>query len=191
MTDKTTRFVSTATTQEADEADLIAEAKKNPAAFENLYARHVQSLFRYLCSKLGSVSDAEEVTSQTFLAALEGFDRYRYNGHFAAWLFSIARHKAADHFRRVCRQASLEDAEFIPQNSDLLQHVIQTERAAFLSLMIQDLPEKEHELLRLRFVAELTYAEIGRVLGRSEGAVKKAIYRLLARLQSQMEVSHD
>jgi len=57
--------------------------------------------------------------------------------------------------------------------------------------LIRALPEEEHELIRLRYIAELSFSEIGRLLNRSEDAVKKSLYRLLARLQSQLEVSHE
>jgi RNA polymerase sigma-70 factor (ECF subfamily) len=205
MTEKIPRTTSNESIQEMDEASLVAEAKRNPEAFESLYARYVQPVFRYLCNRVGSVPEAEDITAQTFLAALEGFDRYRDNGHFAAWLFSIARHKAMDHFRQQHKQASLESADFIAleaerislasdsfsSGADPLQQVIQTERVAALAKLIRALAEEERDLLRLRFVADLPFSEIGRLLGRSEDAVKKALYRLLVRLQSQLEVSHD
>jgi RNA polymerase sigma factor (sigma-70 family) len=191
MTEKIPRMALPESIQKMDETSLVAEAKKNPEAFERLYARYVQPVFRYLCSRVGSVPEAEDITAQTFLAALEGFDRYRDNGHFAAWLFSIARHKTMDHFRQRHRQASLESAEFIPSAADPLEQVIQTERVAALAALIQSLSEEERDLLRLRFVADLPFSEIGRLLGRREDAVKKALYRLLARLQGQLEVSRD
>jgi len=69
--------------------------------------------------------------------------------------------------------------------------VIQSDQAAFLSNLIRALPEEDRELLRLRFLADMSYPEIARFLHRKEEAVKKSIYRLLARLKSQVEVSND
>jgi RNA polymerase sigma-70 factor (ECF subfamily) len=57
--------------------------------------------------------------------------------------------------------------------------------------LIQALPEEDRELLRLRFLAEMSFPEIARILHRNEEAVKKTIYRLLARLHSQLEVSNE
>jgi RNA polymerase sigma-70 factor (ECF subfamily) len=76
-------------------------------------------------------------------------------------------------------------------DTDVLQQVIQTEQIAALAKLISTLNEEEHELIRLRYIAELSFSEIGRLLNRSEEAVKKSFYRLLARLQSQLEVSHE
>ncbi len=177
-------------TNETDEAWLVAEARDDRRAFGRLYALHVQPLFRYLYSRIGGVPEAEDVTAQTFLAALEAFGHYRHDGHFAAWLFGIARKKAADYFRRQRRQAPLAEAERVTTGSDLLQGAIQSERSVALARLIAALPEADRELIRLRFVAELNFSEIGRLLGRSEEAAKKALYRLLARLQSQLENPH-
>ena len=77
--------------QKPNEADLIAAAKKDPKEFGQIYHLYIQSIFRYLYSRIGSLPDAEDATAQTFLAALEALDRYQHRGHLAAWLFAIAR----------------------------------------------------------------------------------------------------
>jgi RNA polymerase sigma-70 factor (ECF subfamily) len=85
----------------------------------------------------------------------------------------------------------LEYAENVPSETDLLKQVIQTEQITALAKLIAALPEEEHELVRLRYIAGLSFSEIGRLLNRTEAAVKKLLYRLLARLQSQLEVPHE
>jgi RNA polymerase sigma-70 factor, ECF subfamily len=177
--------------QKPDEAGLIAAAKKDPGEFGQIYHLYVQSIFRYLYSRIGSLPEAEDATAQTFLAALEALDRYRHEGHLAAWLFSIARRKAMDHFRTQRPQVPLENAENVSSETDVLQQVIQAEQIAALAKLIAALPEEEHELIRLRYIAGLSFSEIGRLLNRNEAAVKKSLYRLLARLQSQLEISHE
>ena len=190
MAEPTLTMASIETFKETNEARLVAAAQRDPRAFGRLYALYVQPLFRYLYSRIGGVPEAEDVTAQTFLAALEAFGRYRHDGHFAAWLFSIARYKAADYFRQQNKQVPLEDAESVAADSDLLQGAIHRERSAALAKLVAALPEEDRDLIRLRYVAELSFSEIGRLLGRSEDAAKKALYRLLARLQSQLENPH-
>ena len=177
--------------QKPNEADLIAAAKKDPKEFGQIYHLYIQSIFRYLYSRIGSLPDAEDATAQTFLAALEALDRYQHRGHLAAWLFAIARRKAMDHFRRQRQQVPLENAENISSETDLLHEVIQTEQITSLATLINALSEEEHELIRLRYIAELSFSEIGRLLHRNEAAVKKSLYRLLARLQSQLDITHE
>jgi RNA polymerase sigma-70 factor (ECF subfamily) len=174
-----------------DDAELIAEARRTPEAFEQLYLRHVQPVFRYLYSRLGNRADAEDATAETFLAALDGFANYHHKGYFSAWLFSIARHKAIDIYRKDRDPAALDETGDIADDIDILEDIIHDQRRAELSSLIAALPEEERDLLRLRYTAGLAYAEIGQLLKRSEGAVKKAIYRLLARLESQLENHHE
>ena len=171
-------------------AQLIEAARKDPNEFGELYLLYAQPVFRYLFSRIGNLSEAEDATAQTFLAALERFPKYRHDGYFASWLFSIARNKAMDYFRNRRKETPLEEAEFIPADGNMLQQVIKTERITALSKLIRALHEEEQELIRLRFVAELTFAEIGHLLGQKEDTVKKSIYRLLARLKVQLEDSH-
>jgi RNA polymerase sigma-70 factor (ECF subfamily) len=69
--------------------------------------------------------------------------------------------------------------------------VLQNERWLHLQSALRGLTEEERELLRLRFAAGLSFAEIAELLGRKESAVKMALYRLLPRLESKMEEKYD
>jgi len=77
--------------READETKLIKAVKRDPRAFGELYKLYVNQIFRYLYSRIGNLEEAEDATSKTFLAAFEAFDKFRQDGHFASWLFAIAR----------------------------------------------------------------------------------------------------
>jgi len=176
--------------QQEEEAQLVGEAKANPESFAKLYDRYAPNIYRYLLSRLGNVAGAQDVTSQTFLKAFEMFPRYRHTGYFSAWLFAIARSKYVDYLRKTKnRVETIQDSLKDPQE-DLLQAVIRSERVAEIKGIIHRLPDEEQELLRLRFVAGLGFAEMASLLGRNEDAVKKTLYRLLDRLQSQLEDSH-
>ncbi len=92
-----------------------------------------------------------------------------------------------DHWRKAQRRIEThEDPDRDPLPDPLLQ-VIEIERVAQLKQRIRELTEVEQELLRLRYVAELGFGEMASVLNKNVDAVKKSLYRLLARLQSQME----
>jgi RNA polymerase sigma-70 factor (ECF subfamily) len=174
------------------EAQAIDAARRDPGAFSPLYRAYVRPIYRYLYSRVGQAGDAEDLTSQVFAEALASLPRYRHRGHFLAWLFSIARHRLLNHQYRRLPQMDLAIAEGLESPGvDPLSQVILDEERVHLLRLIKALKEEEQDLLRLRFVAELNYAEIGAVLGRSEAAVKKQMYRLLARLESQLEAGYD
>ncbi len=191
MAESKTALISKQTKHETDELKIIKTARKDPGVFGELYKLYVEQVFRYLYSRLGNVHEAEDITAQTFLAAFESFDKFRQDGHFASWLFSIARNKAMDHFRRCRNSTSIDEVGEISVENDPLHEVIQSEQAAALSRLIRALPEDERELLRLRFLAAMSFPEIAHLLHRNEEAVKKSIYRLLARLHSRLEVSNE
>jgi RNA polymerase sigma-70 factor (ECF subfamily) len=174
------------------EARAIDAARRDPQAFAPLYRLYVRPIYRYLYSRTGSAADAEDLTSQVFIEALDGLPRYRHQGHFPAWLFTIARRRLLNFHHRTRPEAPLvlAEAHAAPEN-DPLATVVQKDETAALLRRITALDVDEQDLLRLRFVAELSFAEIAVLLGRSADAVKKQTYRLLARLQSQLEAGNE
>lgn len=175
-----------------DEAWLVERISQDPVAFAELYRRYVVQVYRYLYSHLGNVSDAEDLTAQVFTAAWEGRQRYREQGAFAAWLFRIARNKIADYFRRRRPQVSLEgDDPPLKVEWDPLSQLVHNESLLRLSRLVHCLQPREIELLRLRYAAELSYAEMGAAVGQSEAATKMAVHRLLNRLKDEWERSDE
>lgn len=166
---------------------LVRAAQRDRAAFSLLYDRYVRPVYRYHFNRVGNADDAQDLTAQTFLAALEALPRYRGRGLFAPWLFQIARSKSADFFRRRRPVVELEQAEGRSVHADLAAQVAQNEDTARLAALVANLEDDERELLRLRYVADLTFVEMAALLGKGDQAVKKSLYRLLARLQTQME----
>jgi RNA polymerase sigma-70 factor (ECF subfamily) len=170
-----------------DLAALAIEAKTDPEAFGRLYEHYVQAIYRYLYSRVGTVHLAEDLTSQTFMAAFRSLPRYHERGQFSAWLFRIARSKLMDHYRGNRHEESLEAADGLVVGPDTLASVMQNETLGHLRLLISQLKDDERELIRLRYVADLSFAEMADLLGKREDAVKKSVHRLLARLKGQME----
>lgn len=160
-------------------------------SYADLYRKHVRSVFRYLYSRVRNEKDAEDLTAQVFLEALEGLQQFRY-GSFSAWLFGIVRRKAADYFRERQPDYPIENMDGFPGPvGEPLKELLHTEDILRLAMTIDQLNEVDRELLRLRFVADLTFPQIGSVLDRNPDAVKKQIYRLLDRLKRQMEVDDE
>ncbi len=168
-------------------AALALEAKTDSAAFGRLYDLYVQPVYRYLYSRVGSVHEAEDLTSQTFIAAFEALPKYHERGYFAAWLLQIARSKMNDQYRKRKRELPLEMASEWIEREDCISQVIHAEDITRLRSIISDLEGNDQELLRLRYVANLSFAEIAELLGKREDAVKKTLYRLLAQLKERME----
>ena len=175
-----------------EEASLIEAACSDPIVFNQLYLAYIRPIYRYIFCKVGDVKQTEDLTAQVFLEALESLPRYHHNGHFSAWLFSIARHKVADHYRTRHSELPIEvtNGEAY-EKSDPLSTLIQTEEAQRITKLIHQLDEQDQELLLLRFVAELNFGEIARLINSNMEATKKRFYRLLAHIRQQLELDHD
>lgn len=165
-----------------DEAALVAAARHDADAFAVLYRHYVTPIYRYLYSRTGNTGEAQDLTAQVFLEALESLSRYRDRGNFAAWLFTIARRRAIDHYRRT-PSVSLDDIDDLPARIDLVADLIERETLERLGTLIAQLDAEQRELLQLRFAGDLTFRQIGVVQGRSEAAVKMALRRLVDHLR--------
>jgi DNA-directed RNA polymerase specialized sigma24 family protein len=88
----------------ASDAELVRAAQEgDKAAFAALYRRYLDRIYRYFYARTGDGQRAEDLTAQTFVAALEALHRYRERGYFSAWLFTIAARRYADHCREPDR----------------------------------------------------------------------------------------
>lgn len=176
--------------RELEDALILEAMKGDPPALAVVYDFYARRIFRYFYSRVENTEDADDLTAQTFLSAIEALPRYQHRGQFTAWIFQIARSKAMDFFRRdhskVQKEADLSGVVF----DETLEKVIQGQTVETLRLMIQQLDEDERELLRLRFVVDLSYVEIAELLGRKEDAVRKSVNRIIERLYIRMEAQH-
>ena len=173
-----------------DDARLAQQARTEPEAFAELYHRHLASVFRYHLAHTGNTKDAEDLTSQTFMAALEGIDSYRGTGPYIAWLMGIASRKRLRYFRGSRPEVPLDAALQIPTPS------LPTDKAAFQRLQLDQIlgalkhiSQDRAEALILCFFSELSFAEAGLVLGKSEAAVKMLISRGLQDLRTRTSLA--
>jgi RNA polymerase sigma-70 factor, ECF subfamily len=182
-----TTLPSTAVPSLAEEARLVQAAQRDLQAFSALYQQHAHQLYRYLLARVGNADDAQDLASQTFLAAMQGLDSYRQEQPFIAWLLGIARHKVADQFRRSHAEADLDAAEWISDGADDIDdqvgRQIEVEQVA---RKLQKLSPDRAEALSLRLFGGLEAAEIAQIMEKKESAVRMLIFRGLRDLQQQL-----
>jgi RNA polymerase sigma-70 factor (ECF subfamily) len=171
---------------------LVTQAKKDPCQFVALYQRHYRRVYVYHLARTGNEQDAQDLTSETFMAALNSIAAYRPevgNGHehsFAAWLFGIAHHKLADFFHKRVPQSSLEEVGERPAgDTEPEQAAAQRSDLARLRQLLTVLPEERADALSLRFFSDLSLAEVAQVMDKSEAAVKMLVYRGLQELRDR------
>ena len=176
--------------QDEAEVDLAQRAITDIEAFAELYRRHLTRVYRYLVAHVGNTRDAEDLTSQTFLAALEGIGSFRGSGSFAAWILGIASRKRLMFYRGSKPEVPLEVAIHYPSPE------LPTDRAAAqrlqleaISRALKKLSPDRAEALILTYFGGLSQAEAGRVLNKSEAAVKMLISRGLQDLRERTSLA--
>lgn len=178
------------TVKSRTDEELAQVASQSPNAFAELYHRHVTNVYRYLLVRVGTVDDAQDLTTQTFLAALRNISSYQGVGKFRSWLLGIARRKVADYFRQRRETLPLEMAEHVPHSNVPLEEYIDRQlRLDMVAQMLLDLSPERAEALALRLFGQLSVTEVAQVMGKSEAAVKMLIYRAISQLQQRLDAT--
>jgi len=175
-----------------DDLALVRQAQQNNEAFAELYRRYANQVYRYLLARVGNVHEAQDLTSQTFMAAMEGLPRFRHQTPFVAWLMGIARHKAVDYFRSRRLEQELETAVPLPSPTDHLDHVVgQAMDIETVARKLQTIAPDRAEAITLRLFAGLEVAEIAQMMEKNEAAVRMLVFRGLRDLQAQLGQSEE
>ena len=179
--------------EDLPERELTLRASQGDReAFGLLYQRYVQRIYNYIYYRVGNPLEAEDLTARVFYRAMRNMHRYKDRGlPFSAFLYRIAHNLVANWHRDTKRRPEipLEDAWLPPraENVDPEGELIRSEEQARLLQVIRRLPPERQELLILKFVDRLSNAEIGQIMGRSEGAIKSLYHRTLIALRAALQ----
>lgn len=173
-----------------DERDLVRRAGTDAVAFGELYERHVKRIYNYIYYRTGNHHDAEDLTERVFQRALRHVDRYEDKGvPFSAWLYRIAHNLVANWHRDRSRKplVPLDERLFVARAGGHPEsQAIDREEIEVLMACVRRLPEDRQQLLILKFVERLSNAEIGEIMGRTEGAIKSLYHRTLNALRDEL-----
>jgi RNA polymerase sigma-70 factor (ECF subfamily) len=175
----------------SQDGDLVQRAQAGDAdAFAEMYRKHVQAIYRYISYRVGEADIAEDLTSEVFLRAMQGLDRYRHRGApLSAWLFRIARDRVADHYREQNRRSTdalpetLLDGDPGPEAEAVSQF-----EAAEVRKHVEQLTPDQRDVVYLRFSAGLSLSETAQFMGKTIGAIKALQFRALRTLARNLEI---
>ena len=185
---------------------MVRDARAgDSSALGQLYDTYRDRVARFATGRLGDAEKAEDVTSETFEAVCRNLGSYRAGTDFEAWLFTIAHRRVADHFRRRFRRREVELDEVVHPADQGGRHALPgplapavggpedealaAERRAEVAGAFRRLRADQQEVLALRVLGGLSAAQVGEVLGKSEGAVRVAQHRALRSLREAMGVT--
>ncbi len=167
---------------------MIIYQQKSPEqafiAFDEIYRRFSQNVFSFLIKKLKNEADAEDLLQKIFIKIHESKHLYSEKYKFEQWLFVIARTSLIDHFRSNKRY----EKKIAKLNLSLAEYsaeYVEDSIAADIDVLnsASQLNENQKELLKLKYIDELSYQEIASVMNKSENSLRKMVSRLLVNLR--------
>ncbi len=169
-----------------EEKQLVRRAKENDkSAWEEIYERHKQQIYRYICYHVGDDLLAEDLMQDVFARALDSIGSFTFRGvGLVAWLLRIARNLVIDQYRRQPEHPPLALEEELMEGiggspEEILERKLTSQE---LRDSLSHLTEKQREVIILKFVDGLSNAEVAQVMGKTEGAIKSLQHRALTSL---------
>ena len=182
---------------ETDERRLIEAAQQDRARFADVYERYFELVYAYVARRVRDRAATEDLTSEVFRKALANIDRFKWTGApFGAWLLRIAANLIADRAKRETRNGMRVDESTVEKPRDLSSapksqqvQLEDAERRAWVIRMVDELPDDQRRVVRMRFAEEQSINEIASELGRSEGAIKQLQFRAFQNLRAKLEIN--
>ena len=150
--------------------------------FREFYRKHRERLFAYLMRSTGDYHLASDILQESFTRYLE---KYGKEGSSAALLYTIARNAVIDGHRKQGRNTQLFDERQHPQDNPEAHLMVREDYRRMLAAILELAPQ-ERDILSLVVSSDLSYREIGRITGTSEGNVKVRVHRARVKLRKMM-----
>ena len=178
----------------SDEEALKRAAQGDRVSFGVIYDRYLTRIYNYIYYRTGNQHDAEDLTSRVFTRAMKHITNYQDRGvPFSAWLYRIAHNLVANWHRDKSRKQefNLEDGVWSSKESDMPESVmLRVEQHDEILAMVRDIPEDRQMLIIMKFVDHMSNAEIGRIMGKTEGAIKSLYHRTLLSLRKKIDIDN-
>ena len=165
---------------------LVQRAKKNPVYFAPLYEKYFDQIFIFIFKKTKNEELTGDLTSQVFLKALLNINKYEDRGYpFSSWLYMIASNEVNLHYRKIKKINEIEIQEKDVVNLlDEFKSMNTIEHQEKLIDAMNNLSEKDTEIIDLRYFEKKSFKEIGEILQISHGAAKIKLYRSVEKLKT-------
>jgi RNA polymerase sigma-70 factor (ECF subfamily) len=154
--------------------------------FEHYYTQFIGPIYRYIALRVQNRREAEDLTSDVFLKALEHFEDYDHSRPFSNWIYTIAHNHLSNYIKQHKQPTiALEEIEQLPFSSNVaIEYEIQDEMEK-IQAILKHLPPEKQQLIEMRYILGYSYKEMGEILGKEENTVKVATFRCLKDLQQR------
>lgn len=178
--------------KELDDKELVQLAKDDKEAFGEIYERYMPKIYNYIYYRTSNQHDAEDLTARVFFRAMSHIGNYVDKGvPFQAWLYRIAHNLVANWHRDQGRRKIIALDDYVAHSlkSEAPDHLAEEqEEQERLMQAIYQLPEDRQQLILHKFIDQMSNAEIGEIMGRTEGAIKSLYHRTLLSLRDELQM---
>ena len=162
--------------------------KNKKKIFEEVYQENKQKLFLFALARTNSREDALDITADTFMSAWENLENFKGESSYKTWLYAICRHKVNDFYRRKYRDENVFDYGYELNNYGQEELEDNTDNSIInkfrLDELLGKLKEMEKELILLKYMNNLNFAECANVLNISETNARVMHHRVINKLRN-------
>jgi RNA polymerase sigma-70 factor (ECF subfamily) len=162
--------------------------KGDNAAFGELYDYYIDNLYRFVYFKVKDNKDVEDLVEISFLKVFENKDKFnKRKSSFGTWLYNIARNTVIDFYRTKKEVEEIPETHTENDGEDIKDKVDGVLNSEILKKALEEVSEDHRELIIFRFIEELSYSEVSKILKKKEGTVRVMQYRALNDLKAVLE----
>lgn len=153
--------------------------------FEKIYQMYYMQVYSYVMTLVKNADVAEEITQQTFFNAISGKSKFKGQSGEVTWLCAIAKNLVVDEFRKTAK--SVELPEEVACEVDFYEGLEKRETSLQIHLLLHKLTEPYKEVFQLRIFGDLSFADIGKIFGKSENWARVTYHRAKLKIQERMD----
>ena len=171
-------------------ADSVDDAARRLDQFAEKYQQFFPRVFAYVYGRIHNVHQTEDLVSEVFERAFLKMGSLRNDEAFATWLFTIARNLVTSHARKRGRESVVDPdilKSVVATSMSVENEVLVREEVAAVVECLKKFPQREQDIVSLKFDAELTNGQIAQVMGLSEANVRVILFRTLRKLREMMK----
>lgn len=175
-----------------DDKELVIRAQNGEKdAFGLLYQKYFQKIFRYCSFNTNSEELAKDICQESFVKAYKKLKDFRTEGQWSiqAFLFAIARNLIIDHSRKK-KEVSVEGHEEMASTENLYDNFEKKENAQKVRAILQRLDEVERHIIMLRYFEEMSTADVAKIIGINEGALRVRASRAMQKMKALYESTY-
>jgi RNA polymerase sigma-70 factor (ECF subfamily) len=176
---------------EINEEKIIRDCQAGELnGFGEIYDKYAPKIYSFIYHKTSHKENTEDLVSKTFFKALKNINKYNQTGgSFSSWLYQIARNIVIDYYRTKKDTIDITDAYNLKSDEDMKKNIENSERIDEIKKYLGKLKPEQKEIIIMRVWDELSYKEIAKIIGKSEGSCKMLFSRATNTLRKNMPIS--